>query len=159
MPSSVAARWEGTGEGGQGADVADETYFGFSACPRRPNVLFSIRWSEDVHVDIESSCRPGLEVMLEESARRHRTETREALWSAVACYRFNPASLLAASLPSPGTPLDGQQAGLSESGSKPPHSRAPAARKSRVLSGRSAYFQGRGFRRRIGPSFHFPMKL
>ena len=36
-----------------------------------------------------------------------------------------------------------QQAGSLMSGSKLPHSRAPAARKSRVLNGHSDYFQAR----------------
>jgi len=49
------------------------------------------------------------------------------LWSAAACCRFHSASLLAGSpAPRNGTPLEGQQAGLRESGSKLPHSKARA---------------------------------
>jgi len=46
---------------------------------------------------------------------------KQALWSAAACCRFDPASLLAASPAQ--APRTGQQAGLRESGSKLPHSR------------------------------------
>ena len=44
----------------------------------------------------------------------------EALWSAAACCRFCPASLLASSLLQ--HPALGQQVGLEESGGKLPHS-------------------------------------
>jgi hypothetical protein len=47
----------------------------------------------------------------------------QALWSAAACCRFCEASLLAR-LSAYGVPAHGQQAGLGESGSKLPHSRA-----------------------------------
>ncbi len=47
----------------------------------------------------------------------------QALWSAAACCRFCEASLLAI-LSACGVPAHGQQAGLDESGSKLPHSRA-----------------------------------
>ena len=59
------------------------------------------------------------EKILSEAARYRR-----ALWSAAACCRFDPASLLAA-LSSLGRtkPGPGQQAGLRESGIKLPHSK------------------------------------
>ncbi len=47
----------------------------------------------------------------------------QALWSAAACCRFCEANLLAL-LSAYGIPTHGQQAGLGESGSKLPHSRA-----------------------------------
>jgi len=47
----------------------------------------------------------------------------QALWSAAACCRFCEASLLALR-PACGVAAHGQQAGLGESGSKQPHSRA-----------------------------------
>ena len=47
----------------------------------------------------------------------------QALWSAAACCRSCEASLLAP-LSAYGVPAHGQQAGLGESGSKLPHSRA-----------------------------------
>jgi hypothetical protein len=48
----------------------------------------------------------------------------QALWSAAACCRFCPASLLAPHRPKRRPSVHGQQAGLRESGSKLPHSRA-----------------------------------
>ena len=48
-----------------------------------------------------------------------RWEAPQALWSAAASCRFSQASLLAAT-----APMRGQQAGLRESGSKLPYSRA-----------------------------------
>jgi cobalt-zinc-cadmium efflux system membrane fusion protein len=48
----------------------------------------------------------------------------QALWSAAACCRFSPASLLAPYHSEYCAPVHGQQAGLRESGSKLPHSRA-----------------------------------
>jgi hypothetical protein len=53
-----------------------------------------------------------------------RLNAPQALWSAAACCRFGPASLLAPHLSKYRAPLHGQQVGLSESGSKLPHSRA-----------------------------------
>jgi len=58
----------------------------------------------------------------------------ESLWSAAACCRFDPASLLAASPAQP--PFTGQQAVLRESGSKLPHSKAPATLSIRLLFSR-----------------------
>ena len=49
----------------------------------------------------------------------------QALWSAAACCRFPFASLLAIHRSEYRAPVHGQQAGLSKSGSKLPHSRAP----------------------------------
>jgi uncharacterized iron-regulated membrane protein len=51
----------------------------------------------------------------------------QALWSAAACCRFSPASLLALHRFRYRPPVYGQQAGLTESGSKLPHSRAVTA--------------------------------
>jgi len=50
----------------------------------------------------------------------------QALWSAAACCRFSAASLLARRLLECHASVHGQQAGLKESGSKLPHSKAAA---------------------------------